>query len=299
MSKEESKEVQPGEYDDYIDVIILMDVTGSMQRWIDSARNTVLDTFADIQKKYTNSQIRLGLVCYRDYGEKEEKNRFVLHSLTENIQDVQQTLKNIVANGGDDAAEDVAGGLEKVLEWYRQPHPSSSSPTRIVLFVADAPAHGSRYHTITLSDRYPKGDPEGKEPYDQVNELARMDIDLTIFRVTREMDKMIEEFDMAYKDTTATLMVLDVTQQYTSHRPSSSFLSSSSSISSSLSSVCDFGDITSGFIDLASYEEENDKYKFPAFSSSTISLMPSLEQTFSSATQSSVQRSVEKRRQKK
>jgi hypothetical protein len=205
----EIEEKQPGESEVYVDVLIVMDITGSMQSWINSARDTVLGAFDTIQKQYPNSHIRLGLVCYRDIGDDE---RYVLHPLTENISDVQRVLKEVVAKGGDDAAEDVAGALENVLEIFREPRPSIS-PIRTVLFVTDAPAHGLRYHHITVADRFPKGDPDGREPYDQIRELAEMDVDMTVFRVNSTVDKMIEEFEMAYKNTEGTLTVLDVTKQ--------------------------------------------------------------------------------------
>ncbi len=201
---------EPGQQKEYIDVLIVMDSTGSMQRWINSARDTVLEAFDEIQKKYPESHLRLGLICYRDIGDDE---RYVLHPFTETIEDVQTLLRKVVAKGGNDSAEDVAGALEHAIEWFRAPHPMCPSPSRTLLFVADAPAHGTRYHPITVGDRYPKGDPDGKEPFDQVQELAMMDVDMTVFRADSSMDMMIEEFGKAYQGTSGLFTVLDVTRQ--------------------------------------------------------------------------------------
>ena len=101
---------------DNIDVVIVMDCTGSMQRWINAAKDTVLEAFSEIKKQYTESTIRLGLVCYRDIGDDE---RFVISPLTENIESIQEVLKNVRATGGNDEAEDVAGALEKTIDLFK------------------------------------------------------------------------------------------------------------------------------------------------------------------------------------
>ena len=69
-----------------------------------------------------------------------------------------------------------------------------------------------------MGDRYPRGDPEGFDPRQQAIVFARLGIDLTIFRVTPQIDMMIEKFHMAYKDSLATglFTVLDVEKQLNS-----------------------------------------------------------------------------------
>lgn len=221
-----------------IEVAIVMDVTGSMQRWIDSAYETVLESFATLQKEHPDASFRLGCVCYRDIGDSVP---FVVSPFTNDLQLVKTTLKETRASGGDDTAEDIAGALEKVLdmEW-------SENAIKIVLWVADAPAHGTKYHALTLGDRFPKGDPNGREPSVQVKTLAKRDIDLTMFRVDHSIDKMVEIFANVYDEAKAeappgefdaTFTLLDIAKQ--------EHLFSSMSASSSL---------TSGFIDLASYD---------------------------------------------
>jgi hypothetical protein len=239
-----------------IDVIIVMDSTASMQSWINSAKNTLLESFNDIRNKYTESIIRLGLVCYRDIGDDEQ---YVVAPLTENIESIQGILKDIRAEGGNDTTEDVAGALEKVLELFRE-NQRVTDVVRTVLFVTDAPAHGLRYHTITVGDRFPNGDPSGKDPYNQVRELGNMNVDLTIFRVNSLVDKMIEEFEKAFKGTGGALTILDIenqTRSSTDEYNTSLSLTSSSLTSSSLTS----SSLTSGFIDLSTYDDY-DKFSY-------------------------------------
>ncbi len=244
-----------------VDVVIVMDCTGSMQRWINAAKDTVLEAFNDIQNQYPDSSIRLGLVCYRDIGDDE---RFVVSPLTQNIQTIQEVLKTVRATGGNDEAEDVAGALEKTIDLFRDSH-----SVKIVLLVTDAPAHGLRYHHINVGDRFPNGDPDGRDPYNQVRQLAFMGVDLTIFRIKDVVNTMVEEFYKAFMGSQSTLTVLDIAKQ--------DQVSSSSLYSSSL---------LSGFIDLSSYDDYESKTPHPSLSSS--------EQEFKLATRKSIISSIER-----
>lgn len=265
---------------DNIDVVIVMDCTGSMQRWINAAKDTVLEAFSEIKKQYTESTIRLGLVCYRDIGDDE---RFVISPLTENIESIQEVLKNVRATGGNDEAEDVAGALEKTIDLFKSSR-EGDNPLRIVLLVTDAPAHGLRYHTITVGDRFPNGDPDGREPYDQVRELVLMGTDLTIFRIKNTVNTMAEEFQKAFLGSQSTLTVLDIGKQDDSIRDEYSSSSSSFLLSSPY--------LLSGFIDISSYDDESFEKcepKTPPPSSSSSS-------EFRLATCKSITSSIERRK---
>ena len=172
-----------------MDICIVMDCTGSMGRWIDAARDTVLQAVEDIRRDQQPSQLRLAFVGYRDIG---EPTRFVIHNFTNAIEKVQQLIRDTMAYGGNDAAEDVAGALAHVseLNW--------DAESKLIVFCADAPAHGHIYHESMLSDRYPRGDPEGHDPKSLVEILAARGIDFTIFRINDSVDKMIKVFAEAH-----------------------------------------------------------------------------------------------------
>ena len=188
-----------------VDVVVVLDATGSMQTWIDSARTTVLEAFAELQRNFPLARFRLGCVCYRDIG---DRTPFVIMPLSSDFDAVQLALRKVHASGGNDTAEDVAGALQALLEleW-------NAVATKTVLWVADAPAHGLAYHGPTVGDRFPKGDPEGREPSVQVRTMAERGMDLTLFRIDASMDKMIERFAEAYQGTEATFTMLDVVKQ--------------------------------------------------------------------------------------
>jgi len=113
---------------------IVMDCTGSMGRWIDAARDTVLQAVDDIRRGQQPSRLRLAFVGYRDIG---EPARFVIHNFTNDIEKVQQLIRDTMAN---DAAEDVAGALAHVseLNW--------GAESKLIVFCAWA--HLSRAHAF-------------------------------------------------------------------------------------------------------------------------------------------------------
>lgn len=187
-----------------IDVAILLDCTASMQDWIDAARNTALESFQTLKTTYPDATFRLGAVCYRDFGDTEPH---IVIPLSSELDVVQRRLRTIRAEGGNDEAEDVAGALEHALNLHWD------AEIKLVLLVTDAPPHGKEYHDATVSDRYPKGDPNGRNPREQVALLADRGIDLTVFRIKPSIHTMIRVFDEAYQNGNATFTVLDVENQ--------------------------------------------------------------------------------------
>ena len=195
---------EPGEIK-LIDVCFCFDVTGSMGPYIKASVETVMEVFDTLQKMYPICTFRLSFIGYRDFGDDEQ---FIVIPFTENIKSVRDRISIINACGGNDTPEDVAGALEKIsnLDW--------KGDVKIIYFATDAPAHGTEYHPITMGDRYPRGDPEGRNPKKQVQDLASRGIDFTIFRVTPQIDTMIEQFDIGYKEgAIGFFTVLDIEKQ--------------------------------------------------------------------------------------
>ncbi len=139
------------------------------------------------------SPVSLAFLGYRDY---DDADRFVTVDFTENIDHVRNAILPIVANGGGDSAEDVAGGLDRVLKlgWT-----DAEDGVKVILFVADAPPHGRVFHDVVYSDNHPKGDKFGLDPLALVQAMARRRIDLTILKVhEHDTDTMIRLFAEAH-----------------------------------------------------------------------------------------------------
>jgi hypothetical protein len=118
----------------------------------------------------------------------------------------------------------VAGGLQKALNV-----PWKEEATKIVLMVADAPAHGKEYHAVGMKDSYSEGDPTGLVPVDQIKEMARRGFDFYFIKCNTSTDDMLRLFATAFEDGRANenqaFCVLDLTPQGGSHATSTASIS--------------------------------------------------------------------------
>ena len=207
-----------------VDVAVMMDLTGSMSNEINAMGNKMVDVFDTLRAKHPTKRFRIAFVGYRDY-DVSDKERFIVIDFTDNIADVKEIIRSLEAKGGDDGAEDVAGGFQCIndLSWDIPDLSGGATAVRQVLFVADAPAHGMNYHDDTISDNYPDGDPSEINLDDQMALMASKQIGFTVFRMNSCNDKMNGVLRAAYQrgkqergpgaTSKATFIVADVAQQ--------------------------------------------------------------------------------------
>ena len=143
-----------------------------MSSWIEAVKLEIEGIVSAVYNQHAGSIVRVGFVGYRDYG---DSNRFEVADFTEDIQYFETFLGKIEASGGNDAAEDVAGGFLKANEQ------SWRSKARHAVFLADAPAHGKEFHgqSDAWYDRYPGGDPDGVSLKNEVKFLVKKNVTLT------------------------------------------------------------------------------------------------------------------------
>lgn len=163
-----------------VQIAFLLDATESMQDWIDVCKNEILE----IIKKTENVEFEVALVSYTDYEEDGYRAPRVVH-FTKDVQVIKTALAGITAKGGDDCAEDVAGGIYCLskLAW-------DHSAIQHVVHLADAPPHGDEFHEPWVVDDFPDGDPGGE---DLLGMLMAIDgINYTFFKITENTDKFID-----------------------------------------------------------------------------------------------------------
>ena len=105
-------------------------------------------------------------------------------------------LNGVEARGGADTCEDVHGGLEAILNlsWQKK--------NRVLIHIADAPAHGSRFHDFLPSSyssndyyaSYNDKDPRGLVMEDLIAKIKKMEIDYSFGKINNSTDAMIKEF---------------------------------------------------------------------------------------------------------
>lgn len=185
-----------------IDICFVLDCTASMGPWISEAKQKTVDMVKDICKTHPGAEVQVAFVGYRDYGDQKKISLVDFKS----PQDAQQAIQQIEAEGGDDDTEDVATALFTVLglTW--------TGDMKFVVHITDAPAHGTQFHSADISDRFPLGDPDGRDPRDSVEKFSFLNINYTFVKISRDTDRMIREFERCYKQG-GTFKVLDLVPQ--------------------------------------------------------------------------------------
>jgi hypothetical protein len=180
-----------------------MDCTASMQPWILQAKTRMVELIDQVRKQHPTANILVSFVGYRDFGDSEPAIVFPF----QNAEDLMNRIRDVDAEGGDDCAEDVVLGLQCALyqDW-------SDADVKILFHIADAPAHGTAFHTIDVSDRYPRGDPNGLDPRDFVEKMSFLDIHYTFVKIHACTDTMLEQFHNCYVKG-GTFAVIDLSPQ--------------------------------------------------------------------------------------
>jgi Mg-chelatase subunit ChlD len=121
-----------------LDLVFLMDATGSMGDEIDRVKATV-DTIASrITQLPGSSPPRLGLVAFRDRGDEYVTRAW---DFTDSVPQFQQNLANVVAAGGGDTPESVQAGLNAAIHLPGWADNSHGRRLRLVVLVGDAAPH--------------------------------------------------------------------------------------------------------------------------------------------------------------
>jgi hypothetical protein len=187
-----------------VKLAFVLDCTASMQPWINEAKTKIHEIISSNQAQYPFADFEVALVAYRDYGD-DIRFRTVDFSDPDRI---VQALANIQAEGGQDEAEDIAGALERAtsLTW-------GPSDVRLLFHIADAPAHGEKFHGINVSDNYSQGDPDGKDPCDSLEFLAELNVEYTFVRINKSTDKMTTVFHEVYTQNDGRFALIDLHPQ--------------------------------------------------------------------------------------
>ncbi|CAD8119766.1 unnamed protein product [Paramecium sonneborni] len=137
-----------------IDVVFIMDLTGSMRSWKDMVQNTITKIIDQFLNSINGFQVRVAFVGYRDICDKD--NKIVYWNFTKKIDEIRNFISKLEVKGGGDEAEDVVSGFEQALKLNFSHHEESILCT---FLLADAPCHGRDYHNLKsddLIDKMPK-----------------------------------------------------------------------------------------------------------------------------------------------
>ncbi len=128
-----------------LDVVFVIDTTGSMSDEIDRIKRTLLSVTEQVNGLEAGVDLRYGAVLYRDLGD-EYLTRHT--PLTRDVQGFNSMLQGIVAGGGGDGPESLNQGLSVAvseMDWRQR-------SAKVVFLVADAPPHMDYQDDTTYAD---------------------------------------------------------------------------------------------------------------------------------------------------
>ena len=136
------------------DILYLVDATGSMSGQIQSAKEECINISNELKQELPGFDFQFGAIFYRDpidspsdqsYDDKET------FQLTTDLIDLKNKIGTVRATGGGDGPEDWVGAYKRALNinWRKG--------TRLIIHIADAPAHG---HSYADSDRHDEENPK-------------------------------------------------------------------------------------------------------------------------------------------
>jgi Mg-chelatase subunit ChlD len=120
----------------HLDLVFLLDTTGSMSGEIREAKERVRELTEALRTARPNERVRVGVVAYKDKGDAYLTK---VSPLSEDVEVSYQFLGTLTADGGGDTPEDVLAGLTaalRELSWDMGP-----DTERQVFIIADAPPH--------------------------------------------------------------------------------------------------------------------------------------------------------------
>ncbi|MCB9642224.1 MAG: VWA domain-containing protein [Myxococcales bacterium] len=117
-----------------LDLLFLLDTTGSMGDEIARIQQTLLAITAKINNQKKEYELRYGMVLYRDRTDEYITRSF---PFTQDVQAFDKALKEVNAAGGGDSPEAMNMGLYAAVEKMKW----TPAALRLVFLVADAPPH--------------------------------------------------------------------------------------------------------------------------------------------------------------
>lgn len=126
---EQQKQARP-----QIEVVFVIDTTGSMSGLIEGAKQKIFSIASRIATGKPTPRLKVGLVAYRDEGDAYVTKRF---DLSEDLDTVFTHLRKFQADGGGDTPEHVGRGLGEAVS--KMSWSDNRETMKVIFLVGDAP----------------------------------------------------------------------------------------------------------------------------------------------------------------
>ena len=182
-----------------VDIVYLVDATGSMGPEINAANQHVIRIFNDLKEKYKkqNKDFNFGVVFYRDQAlAKKKDDDYYIHrnesgffQLTNNMENLKRYISTINPQGGLGYGGDWVEGYEFALNKIKW-----REGLKLIIHIADDGAHGEEFQ---------KGDPlpeEGPKLIKQINKVVEKNINIVAFKIGNYPKQSFERTKEVYDE---------------------------------------------------------------------------------------------------
>ena len=171
-----------------VDIIYLIDATGSMNKEINAAKELVNTIFDELKDKYENYNFRFGAVFYRDKIDcKTDIDEYF--PLTDKMDELQNNISTIRGYGGGDGPEDWVGGYTIALNEMKW-----RNGIKLIIHIADDGAHGKEF------SKKDKHDDQGKLLPPLIEECVEKNINIIGFKIGNYPKQSFEKISEIYND---------------------------------------------------------------------------------------------------
>ena len=141
-----------------LDMVFVVDNTGSMGPYIENTKRKILEIIRTIKKEELCKRLRVGLVSYRDHPPEESTFVTQKFELSPDTAKIEENIRSMNATGGGDGPEAVSDAIHVAnrMEYLRD-------AAKVMVLIGDAPPHG-----VEEGDRWPDGPPSGIKWRDEV-----------------------------------------------------------------------------------------------------------------------------------
>lgn len=163
--------VDPDDPVPLIEVVFLLDSTGSMSDEILSVKSHIQNIIEDTMSGTPQPRVRVGIVTYRDHPPEDGTYVYRKYDLTDDIDGINDVLRDIDARGGGDGPEALADGLHAAvndMDW-------SDDAKKIIFLIGDAPPHGLENNA---DNSFVQGCPDGYDYLDEAKWAKKLGISI-------------------------------------------------------------------------------------------------------------------------
>jgi len=130
-----TREIRGAGSSDKVNVVFLIDTTGSMDTYINGVKDRAIEFSNILASK--GAMYKLGLIGFGDLGEKEKPS---VYNFTDDVPKFQKQVKNIPRTYGGDIPESSLDALETGVELLNS-HRDDGTARNIFILITDAPPH--------------------------------------------------------------------------------------------------------------------------------------------------------------